>query len=224
MENATSVIAQLNTWNDQGRFAEALAEADALLANNPDEAGLFVVRGNALYGLGRFEEALTAYETAIRLDTGDVQARANYGAALFALGRYVPALNACDAAVLTDPEFAPAYINVAHCLAELGHDDEAAEALWQAYSLSPTNIAIGQTAAAMAADLGAYEMARDIYFELSDNPSAPDDLPQTIHDFFMTMLRNGISRPQIMKDVDTWRQKGVRNPDVLRLAGELLKG
>lgn len=224
MENLEQIINQLNDWNEQGRFAETLAEANALTIETPDEASLFVVKGNALYGLGRFEEALTAYETAIRLDTDDVQARTNYGATLFSLGRHVAALNACDAALLIDSKFVPAYINAAHCLAELGHDDEAIDALWEAYTLNPEDINIGRTAAEMATDLGAYEMARDIYFDLSANPNAPSDLPTAIYNFFKLMQQHDIARTQIMQDVNTWRQKYGRNSDVLRLAGELLKG
>lgn len=224
MEHMESIIERLNDWNEQGRFAEVLADVDTLVIDNSDVASLFVVKGNALHGLGRFEEALIAYETAIKLDTDDVQARTNYGATLFVLGRHVAALNACDAALLIDSDFAPAYINVAHCLAELGHDDDAAEALWHAYTLNPEDINTGLTAAEMGADLGEYEMARDIYLDISENPSAPAELPSVIYDFFKLMLQHGVSRIQVLKDVDVWRQKAARNPDVLRLSGELLKG
>ncbi len=225
MENLEAVIDELNAWNDQGRFAEVVVESDTHLASEQNESSLYVVRGNALFGLGRFEEALKAYEEAIKIDTFDVQARTNYGSTLFSLGRYVDALNACDAAILTDEEFAPAYINAAHCLTALGHEDDAVYALSQAYSLNKEDMELGRTVAAMAADLGEYDMARDVYFDMSGSVNAPDDLPELIHHFFVAARQNGaVDRTQVLKDVDIWRQQYGRNPAVLRLSAELLKG
>ena len=66
MENVEQEITKLNEWNAQGRFAEVLAETNTDLATITDDnieedvASLYVVQGNALYGLGRLEEALTA--------------------------------------------------------------------------------------------------------------------------------------------------------------------
>ena len=41
----------------------------------------------------------------------------------------------------------------------------------------------------------------------------------------MTIAKeNGVERITLMKDIDLWRQKFGRNPEVLRLSGELLKG
>ena len=92
MENIEQEIEKLNDWNAQGRFAEVLAETNTditLIDDNDVEenvASLYVVRGNALFGLGRFQEALEAYGKAIELDTFDVEARCNYGSTLYSLG------------------------------------------------------------------------------------------------------------------------------------------
>ena len=113
MEHIEAEIQKLNEWNAQGRYAEVLAETNTDLSlitdDNAEEdvASLYVVRGNALFGLGRFQDALEAYGKAIELDTFDVEARCNYGSTLYSLGKYVDALNACNAAILTDENFAP---------------------------------------------------------------------------------------------------------------------
>lgn len=224
MENLDQIVADLNTLNDQSRFAEALAEVDSLLNQEQNESSLYVIKGNALYGLGRFEEALTAYAQAIEIDTFDVQARCNYGSTLYVLGRYVDALNACDAAILTDDQFAPSYINVAHCLAALHHEDEAVYALQQAFMLEPNDAVLGRTVADMAADLDNYEVARDTYFAVAALPNAASDTDEAIFRFFVNAKQKGTDRVTLMKDIDLWRQKFGRNPNVLRLSGELLKG
>ncbi len=224
MENLEKVVADLNVLNDQARFAEALAEVENILNQEQEESSLYVVKGNALYGLGRFEEALASYAQAIEADTFDVQARCNYGSTLYTLGRYVDALNACDAAILTDETFAPSYVNAAHCLVALRHEEEAVYALRQAFVLEPNDAALGRTVADMAADLEDYDVARDTYFAVAALPDAAPDTAEAIYHFFMKAKENGVERITLMKDIDLWRQKFGRDPEVLRLSGELLKG
>lgn len=234
IDKINTEINRLNEWNTAGRFAEVLVDSTALLDapiadedEDDDEvrASLFVIQGNALYGLGRFEEALKAYAQAIELDTFDVQARCNYGSTLYTLGRYVDALNACDAAILTDENFAPSYVNVAHCLVALKHEGEAVYALRQAFSLAPEDSELGRTVADMAADLEDYDVALETYLDVAALPDAPADIHQTIHDFFIRFKNHpDIPRTDWTKGVDDWRRKFATNPDVLRLSGELLRG
>lgn len=230
MENIEQEITKLNEWNAQGRFAEVLAETNTDLATVTDDnieedvASLYVVQGNALYGLGRLEEALTAYAKAIELDTFDVQARCNYGSTLYSLGRYVDALNACDAAILTDEDFAPSYINVAHCLVALKHEEEAVYALQQAFSLEPENAELGRVVADMAADLDDFEVALDSYLKVAALPDTKEDVQQAIHDFFMKFKTNpDVPRNDWMKGVDRWRSEFSDNPEALRLSSELIR-
>ena len=230
MENIEQEIEKLNDWNDQGRFAEVVAETNTDLSLITDDnieedvASLQVVRGNALYGLGRFEEALTAYAQAIELDPMDVQARTNYGSTLYTLGRYVDALNACDAAILTDDQFAPAYINVAHCLTALKHEEEAVYALQQALELDPKNVDLARAVADMAADLENFDVALDAYLKLAALSESGDDVQTAIRDFFDHFKTHpDVSPSDWQKGVDQWRKKFASNPTVLRLSGDLLR-
>ena len=231
MENIEQEIEKLNEWNAGGRFAEVLAETDTDLATINDDnieedvASLYVVRGNALFGLGRLEDALAAYAKAIELDTFDVQARCNYGSTLYSLGRYVDALNACDAAILTDENFAPAYINAAHCLVALKHEDEAVYALQQAFSLEPENAELGTTVADMAADLDDFEAALETYMKLAALKGAPEDVQQKIYNLFLKFKGSeDVAKNDWSKAVDEWRTTFASDPKVVKLSGDLLRG
>ena len=62
--NLGNALAQL------GRFDEALAQYDALLAVQPSHAETHLNRGSALAGLGRAEEAIAAFDRALALRAG----------------------------------------------------------------------------------------------------------------------------------------------------------
>ena len=231
MENIEQEIQKLNEWNAAGRYAEVVAETNTDLSlitdDNAEEdvASLYVVRGNALFGLGRFQDALEAYGKAIELDTFDVEARCNYGSTLYSLGKYVDALNACDAAILTDENFAPSYVNAAHCLVALKHEEEAVYALQQAFMLAPEDVELGKAVADMAADLEDFEVAMDSYLKVAALPDAPEDIQKAIFDCLMKFKNHeDVSRQDWLKAVDSWRDAFANNPEVMRLTGELLRG
>ncbi|HBY63061.1 MAG TPA: hypothetical protein DEH78_24835, partial [Solibacterales bacterium] len=54
----------------EGRHAEALARADALVARAPNDPALWTARGFALAGLGRTEESLNSFDRALRVSPG----------------------------------------------------------------------------------------------------------------------------------------------------------
>ncbi|MDY6407655.1 MAG: tetratricopeptide repeat protein [Pseudomonadota bacterium] len=231
MENINQEVQKLNEWNAQGRYAEVVAETNTDIGLVTDDnieeevAALYVIRGNALFGLGRLQEALEAYGKAIELDTFDVEARCNYGSTLYSLGKYVDALNACDAAILTDENFAPSYINAAHCLVALKHEEEAVYALQQAFMLAPEDVKLGKTVADMAADLEDFEVALDSYLKVAALPDAPEDIQKSIFNCFMKFKdHEDVTRQDWQKGIDSWRNAFANSPEVMRLSGELLRG
>ena len=231
MENIEQEIQKFNEWNAQGRYAEVVAETNTDLSlitddnTEEDVASLYVVRGNALFGLGRLQDALEAYGKAIELDTFDVEARCNYGSTLYSMGKYVDALNACDAAILTDENFAPSYVNAAHCLVALKHEEEAVYALQQAFMLAPDDAELGKAVADMATDLEDFEVAVDSYLKVAALPDAPQDIQTAIYNCFMKFKNHeDVSRQDWLKGVDSWRDAFANNPEVMRLSGELIRG
>ncbi len=53
-----------------GRYAEAVASYDCVIAINPDDADAWYSRGHALRCLGRQEEADASHDKAVALDPG----------------------------------------------------------------------------------------------------------------------------------------------------------
>ena len=56
-----------------GKYAEALADAEATISINPSWSMGFSRKGAALYGLCRFDDALATYEAGLQVDPGNVQ-------------------------------------------------------------------------------------------------------------------------------------------------------
>lgn len=221
LENLETIVNELNELNARGRYDEVLSELNKYTPSEKNESNLFVVQGNAQYGLGRFTDAVESYATAISLDPLDIGARINYGASLFEIGQYVDGLNACQAAIALDEGNGFAYINAAHCLAALGHTDHAVYMLEQAFNTDPSDPDVGERAADLLAGMGEYELARDVYMKVAALPDAPADIHQSIAAFFQNAKSNGIDRHVILKDVDEWRKAFTTNPEVFRLAQDL---
>jgi Flp pilus assembly protein TadD len=53
-----------------GRYAEAVASYDCVIAINPDDADAWYSRGQALRCLGRLEEAEASHDKAVAMDPG----------------------------------------------------------------------------------------------------------------------------------------------------------
>lgn len=231
MENIEEIVERFNQWNEEGRFAEVNAEVSTLLTTVLDDddaddvASLYVLKGNAEYGLGRFEDALKSYAKAIEFDTFDVQARCNYGTTLYTLGRYVDALNALDAAILTDEEFTPAYINVAHCLVALKHEEEAIYALQQAFNLDKNDANLGRTVADMATDLENFEVALETYIETARLPDTQEDIFEATYNMFVKFKNHSdVPQNEWLDGINKWRTAFPTNPEVIRLTSELMRG
>jgi protein O-GlcNAc transferase len=86
-----ALVNYANVLSLKGRFAEAVASYDRVLALRPD-AEVLKNRGQALQGLGRLEDALASYTQALALNPSDVQALYKQGAVLGELGRADEAL------------------------------------------------------------------------------------------------------------------------------------
>jgi len=71
----------------QERYAEAISEADRLMASKPGDAGIRLHRAEAAKLMGNFEEALRSYREAMRLDDKDPSSREGIALALTYLDR-----------------------------------------------------------------------------------------------------------------------------------------
>lgn len=85
------------------RYEEALAAADEVISETPDDPTAYHNRGVVLAKLHRFEEAIGAFKHAIKMRPDFARAYYDMGLACRALGRHIEAIKALDKAVELKP-------------------------------------------------------------------------------------------------------------------------
>lgn len=221
IENLEEIVDKLDNLNAMGRYLEVQAEVNSLLAQDSRETALWVVKGNAEYGLGNFIQSADDFAKAISLNPDDIGARSNYALVLYTLGRYVDGLNACDSALYIDGDCVPAYINAAHCLEALGHGELALEYLEKAIRKNEQDANVIVQVADVMSDYGYYEAAKNALMQAA-RLNFPEDIHERIAAFFEDARSRGIERTRIHADVTSWRNEFERNSDVFNLAAPLL--
>jgi superkiller protein 3 len=110
-----------------GRIDEAVALANAILAEDPDLAGAHNLLGLAHYQAHRLEPAIAAFRVAIERDPEFAEAHYNQGNCFRELGRMEEAEAAFAAAVRVEKKFVPARYNLAKIYENTGRTDVAIE-------------------------------------------------------------------------------------------------
>lgn len=120
----------LTRW-ETGRFDDALADYDFILAARPDSANALTERGAALSALGRFEEAEASWSASLKADPAYVWAHYYRGQAAMAQGRHADAA-AEFSRVLARENFYPARLWswIAHRRAGLSPPDLPTDQSW----------------------------------------------------------------------------------------------
>ncbi|MEF7613156.1 methyltransferase [Aquincola sp. MAHUQ-54] len=118
-----------------GRPDEALADADAVLLQAPDDVDALFHRGTALGRLGRLPAALAAFERLVAIDPRHVEGRRRHAQTTVALagqagsgGRLADAADAYRVLLQLQPESAADWSAYGTVLRELRRPQEAAEA------------------------------------------------------------------------------------------------
>ncbi len=117
------------------RWEEALAELDAALAINPDNALWHAQRGYLLEELDRDEEASRSYERSLEVDGSDADVSLALAVTLVRLGRLARAAEILETLAQDDPTYEPAYCHRIHVYAELGRHDKAEEVFYLAQQI-----------------------------------------------------------------------------------------
>jgi len=128
-----------NVFFGRKDYEEALIAYEEVIRLDPNDAGGYIGRGEALYKLKRYEEALATHKLAIRLDLNIASAYVGKGNALRALKRYHEASQAHEQAIRLDPNDAYAYVGKGEVLRGLKRFEEALAAYEQAIRLDPEN-------------------------------------------------------------------------------------
>ena len=123
-----------------GRFDEALAQYDAVLAAQPSHAETHFNRGTTLAKLGRQHDAIAAYDRALALRPNYVKALTNRGIALQACNRHQESLANLGQVLAIDKDNADAHHNEGLALLTLGdyrRGFEKYEWRWQRSGMPP---------------------------------------------------------------------------------------
>jgi tetratricopeptide (TPR) repeat protein len=147
---APQSLAQLRLQIDRGHAAEALTRLDAMASQHPVQAGVYRLRGVALYTLNQFSDADAAFETALAQDPHDAEAAQMRGLTLFRLGRPADAIPLLESAhewssqTRVDPNYA-----LALCYIDTRQFDKARMAFAAQYGFPPESGAAYLLAARM---------------------------------------------------------------------------
>ncbi len=119
------------------RWTEAIAELNALSADDPNDASVHGVLANVLAGQQMFADAVPHYEAYIKANPRDANAWTGLGIALISIGRSADAVPAFRQAVNANPTNPPFRLNLARLLLNTGDPEHAASEAQQAIALAP---------------------------------------------------------------------------------------
>lgn len=125
-----------------GRFAEAVRDFTEVIRFNPEIAGYYDNRQNALRRLGRLDDALRDANTAVRLAPGYtfvLRSRANV---YDDMGRQDLAISDFTRAIAMDAKDASLRADRAKLYVKVGHNGDAVIDLTNAMALDPTNLGL----------------------------------------------------------------------------------
>jgi adenylate cyclase len=123
------------------QWSQAIAEADAAIADDPNNAEAHAARSFWKLFLGRAEEGFSGLETAFRLSPRDPRVplwQANVCYLHDYLAQWEQAIEWCEKAVASAPENTYAWVHLAAANAWAGHDKQAREALAQLQKVYPS--------------------------------------------------------------------------------------
>jgi tetratricopeptide (TPR) repeat protein len=118
------------------RWEAALAEVEAALEINPDNALWHAQRG---FLLERYADAVAAYRRALDLERGEVGIAVSLGIDLTREGHLAEALQVFAEITRRDPAFEPGYCHQILVYAELGQHDKAEEMFYLAQQITDDN-------------------------------------------------------------------------------------
>lgn len=122
----------------RGKIDEAMAQLDALAAQNPVPAGVYRLRGIILYQREQFSDAIDAFMKAEAQDPNDRESTEMHGVSLFRLGRIqqaIPLLEKGRAAV-ESANIDPNYV-LALCYADVQRYDDSRHAFAAQFGFEP---------------------------------------------------------------------------------------
>jgi len=131
-------LVHLRLMIDRGNSADALKQLDTLAAQDPVPAGVYRLRGLALYSQNQFAEADAAFTSALKQDPHDEESTQLRGLTLFRLGRPADAIPLLESAHdwTSQTRVDPSYV-LALCYLDTRNYDNARRAFAAQYGFPP---------------------------------------------------------------------------------------
>lgn len=130
-------MAQFNLHYANGQYAEALRNADTVIALQPAWRAGYEARASALFALEKYTTAEQTLTHLIKMDPSAGRNWVNRGTARVKLARYADALADLNEAIRLDPEMVAAYIARAKAHIALGNTDQAMADCNRAIDIDP---------------------------------------------------------------------------------------
>ena len=121
----------------QGNPAAAVALAQQILRDHPNEPNILRVLGVALMRQGKYEEALKHLSTAVKIAPEVADGHEQYGLALAALGRLNEAEESLQTALRLDPNSESVHSKLTRLQAMQGKDEESRKTRNRMFELNP---------------------------------------------------------------------------------------
>ncbi len=121
---------------NRGRPAEAVRYYTAAIALRPDNAGIYLNRGNAFCDAGEMDAAIADYSRALALAPFYASAQSGLGNALRGQGKVDEAIACHEKAIALDSKFPHAHNNLGVALMDKGKVDEAIACFQEAVRLN----------------------------------------------------------------------------------------
>jgi class 3 adenylate cyclase/TolB-like protein len=140
-DNSAAHYAKARVFFEKRQWPQAIAEADTVIVDNPNNAEAHAARGWWKLYLGRSEDGFSGLETAFRLSPRDPEVpqwQTNVCVLHNFLAQWEQAIEWCEKARAGAPEFLYALVHLAAATAWAGHDQEAKEAVAQLQKLYPS--------------------------------------------------------------------------------------
>ena len=151
------------SYDDSGRYQEAINDYDQAIALNPKGAMVFNNRGSAYAYLGKYQKAINDYDQAIVLNPKFSEAFNNRGVVYGNLRKYQKAMEDYDQAIVLNPKNAKAFNNRGNAYTNLGEYQKAIEDYNQAIVLDPQYAEAFYNRGVVYADLGEHQEAIEDY-------------------------------------------------------------
>ncbi len=141
----------------------ALEALNRAIAASPDDASLYMRRGQILGLTGRHDAALPDFARAVQLEPRSFETLMGYGAALSASNQIAPSLAAFQAARRLNPNHPGVLSNCGWLLCQLQRFDESLKCLDRALDLSPGHAGARWNRALCLLTMGRFEEGFDDY-------------------------------------------------------------